>query len=258
MTQRPSDREYFRAYRHALGFSNQQNAKEFLGAKDVRPDIDYEYINALNQRLVDIVRILNTATHNEHRLQDIDQFVDTYIESVYQRVHRAQIIPLLNNQGRRPEEVLFSWLRGYATSHYMKPAIAQLFGVTPDRVGDVGDDDFQSVETFRRTPKADLLIQYNGQDVLVEFQSGFSGINDIKQQKVLEAKRQRRDAEAYTVCMHFDVFNGQVAFARLDEIEENDQHWITRQQMEGQNRLQHRSIVLFLADHGSTSITRRA
>ena len=30
------------------------------------------------------------------------------------------------------------------------------------------------------------------------------------------------------------MFNGQVAFVRLDTIEDNDINWITRQQMEGQ------------------------
>ena len=37
-----------------------------------------------------------------------------------------------------------------------------------------------------------------------------------------------------TICVHIDTFNGQVAFVRLDQIEENDINWITRQQMEGQ------------------------
>jgi len=34
--------------------------------------------------------------------------------------------------------------------------------------------------------------------------------------------------------MHFDVFNGQVAFVRLDTINDDNLNWITRQQMEGQ------------------------
>ena len=34
--------------------------------------------------------------------------------------------------------------------------------------------------------------------------------------------------------MHFDVFNGQVAFVRLDTIDDENMNWITRQQMEGQ------------------------
>ncbi len=234
MDERLTDREYFRAYRHALGFTNQQLAKQFLGAKDVTPEIDFRYIDNLRSRLCGIIETINAVVHVDVRQQDTTAFIAQHINRVYQQVRDARIIPLLNNQGRRPEEVLFSWLRGYATSNYLKPAIAQFFGVETDAIADFGDDDFQSIETFRRTPKADLQFQYNDKLILIEFQSGFSGINDIKQHKVLEAKRQQRDSEAATICMHFDVFNGQVAFVRLDEIEETDQHWITRQQMEGQ------------------------
>ena len=40
-----------------------------------------------------------------------------------------------------------------------------------------------------------------------------------------------------TVCIHIDIFNGQVAFVPLDIIQENDVNFITRQQMEGQSVL---------------------
>lgn len=234
MDKRLSDRDYFRVYRNAIGFTNQQQAKEFLGAKDVKPGVDFEYINDLNARLCSIIETVNAAVHADVRHDDPARFVAEHITRIYESVRDAELILRLNNQGRRPEEVLFSWLRGYATSIYLKPAIARLFGVELEEVSDIGDDDFQSLDTFRRTPRADLRISLDNYTILIEFQSGFTGINDIKQHKVLEAKRQRTDTGAYTLCMHFDVFNGQVAFVRLDEIEENDQHWITRQQMEGQ------------------------
>ena len=234
MDERLTDRGYFRAYRQAIGFTNQQQAKQFLGAKDVVPDIDFQYIEDLKDRLCVIIETINQAVHVDVRHQSMTDFADEYISNVYEQVRAANIIPLLNNQGRRPEEVLFSWLRGYATSNYLKPAIARLFHIQLDQIADCGDDDFQALETFRRTPKADLQVQFNGQTILIEFQSGFSGINDIKQHKVLEAQQQLRDTSSATVCMHFDVFNGQVAFVRLDTIDDADQRWITRQQMEGQ------------------------
>ena len=34
--------------------------------------------------------------------------------------------------------------------------------------------------------------------------------------------------------VHIDIYNGQVAFVRLDTIEDDSVNWITRQQMEGQ------------------------
>ena len=36
------------------------------------------------------------------------------------------------------------------------------------------------------------------------------------------------------MAIHFDLYNGQVAFIKLDDIEDTDVNWITRQQMEGQ------------------------
>ena len=38
----------------------------------------------------------------------------------------------------------------------------------------------------------------------------------------------------HTIAIHFDLYNGQVAFIKLDEIKDNSVNWITRQQMEGQ------------------------
>ncbi len=35
-------------------------------------------------------------------------------------------------------------------------------------------------------------------------------------------------------AMYFDLFNGPVAFVKIEDIEENNVYWITRQEMEGQ------------------------
>ena len=80
-----------------------------------------------------------------------------------------------------------------------------------------------------------MEISLGGKEKLrVEIQSGFAGTNDVKQHKVLEAKRVFRESGLRTTAIHFDLYNGQVAFIKLDEIGDDDVNWITRQQMEGQ------------------------
>ena len=114
-------------------------------------------------------------------------------------------------------------------------ALGLIFEVDTSSIDLIGDDDLKNVETFKRTPKADLEIKLNGKEkVRIEMQSGFTGINDIKQHKVLEAKRVFRDLGFHTLAIHFDLYNGQVAFIKLDEIGDDSVNWITRQQMEGQ------------------------
>ena len=110
-----------------------------------------------------------------------------------------------------------------------------VFQVDTSHITLIGDDDLQNIETFKRTPKADLEINLNTQEkIRIEMQSGFTGINDIKQHKVLEAKRVFREFGFHTLAIHFDLYNGQAAFIKLDEIEDDSVNWITRQQMEGQ------------------------
>ncbi len=234
MCDRLEDRDYFRVYRNTLGFTNQQQAKEFLSGKSVSAGIDYEYIDRLLARLNEILSAVNSSMHPSLRHDNIEQFCASNINDIYSTVRETGNLPRLNNQGRRPEQVLYSWLRGYAMTRFLQPAIADLFDVEQDSIQDFGDDDFRSLETFRRTPKADLQLTYGDTTIVIEVQSGYQGINDIKQHKVLEAQRIWRDERIVTICAHFDVFNGQVAFVRLDMIDENNLNWITRQQMEGQ------------------------
>ena len=44
----------FRNYRLKLGYGNKNTFKIFLAAKDIIPDIDYNYIDLLNNRLKEI------------------------------------------------------------------------------------------------------------------------------------------------------------------------------------------------------------
>ena len=148
---------------------------------------------------------------------------------------KNNILPKLNNQGRRPEDVYYSWMRGYVFSNYFIKALGIIFSVDVSKIDLIGDDDLRHIETFKRSAKADLNINIdNATKIRIEMQTGFTGMNDIKRHKVLEAKKIFAELGTHTIAIHFDLYNGQVAFIRLDEIEDNSMNWIERQQMEGQ------------------------
>lgn len=195
----------------------------------------YNYIQLLNSRLSEIIKKINDLVIEELKLDEIDDFTLNNIDLVFQKLKNNNIITRLNNQGRRPEEVYFSWMRGFVISTYFFKAISKIFDIDISKIKTIGDDDLESIETFKRTPKADLEICLKTKEVIrIEVQSGFQGINDIKQHKVQEAKRSKFENNISTFVIHFDLFNGQVAFVKIDEIEDNNVNWITRQQMEGQ------------------------
>lgn|GEM_PF-215197 len=227
--------EYFREYRNKLGFSNQAKTKSFFSARDIVPTIDYNYIDSLNARLTEIVKKIDELVSIEIQLHHFESFCNENITKVFKTLRANEIIPKLNNQGRRPEEVYFSWMRGFVIAKYFSTALGKIFSVDTEDIDFIGDDDFNNIEAFRRTPKADLQInRRNGERIRIEVQSGFQGINDIKQHKVLEAGKIKLEENTSTIVIHFDLFNGQVAFVQIDEIEDNNVNWITRQQMEGQ------------------------
>lgn len=114
----------------------------------------------------------------------------------------------------------------------------------------------KNVETFRRSPRADLEIVRNGRTIRIEFQSGFQGVNDIKEHKVHEAIRVFEHTRTQTICIHFDLFNGQAAFVPLNQISEGDVHWITRQQMEGQSIFKIDQIFFQVATPRSAAVFR--
>lgn len=227
--------EYRKLYREKLGFTNQNGAKAFFGAKDISPTIDYSYIELLNFRLKEIIEKIDSLVVSEIKAENLNDFYNDNIDSVFNKLKNNNIISRLNNQGRRPEEVYFSWMRGFIVSSYFLKSISKIFEVRIDKIDWIGDDDLINIETFKRTPKADLEVNLNKKDrIRIEVQSGFQGTNDIKQHKVLEAKKVKMENDISSLVIHFDLFNGQVAFVKTDEIDENNMNWITRQQMEGQ------------------------
>ncbi|KKS26684.1 MAG: hypothetical protein A2736_02865 [Candidatus Yanofskybacteria bacterium RIFCSPHIGHO2_01_FULL_41_27] len=227
--------KYFSQYRHKLGFSKQADTKDFFGAKDITPAIDLNYIKLLNDRLYGIIDKINDIVAKEIKIDNLAAFKKEHIDRSLEIIKANNILPALNNQGRRPEQVYYSWMRGFVLSNYFLKALGLIFEVDTSSIDLIGDDDLKTAETFKRTPKADLEIKLNEKEkIRIEMQSGFTGINDIKQHKVLEAKRVFRDLGFHTLAIHFDLYNGQVAFVKLDEIGEDSVNWITRQQMEGQ------------------------
>ena len=227
--------QYFKEYRKKLGFTNQGDVKKFYAAKDITPSVDYNYIALLNARLIEIIKKINSLVSNDISVVNINEFCIDNVDVVFKKLKDNNIIQKLNNQGRRPEQVYFSWMRGYIISNYFLKALSKIFKVSLNNISLIGDDDLVNIESFKRTPTADLEILLNDGDKLrIEVQSGFVGINDIKQHKVLEAKRIFQTEGISSLAIHFDLFNGQVAFIKLDEIEDDNVNWITRQQMEGQ------------------------
>ncbi|MFH1961913.1 MAG: restriction endonuclease [bacterium] len=229
------DTKYFKEYREKLGFTNQNGVKAFFAAKDIIPTIDYNYIDLLNSRLFEIVEKINDMVVDNIKVENLGVFCNKNIKEVFEKLKRYNIISRLNNQGRRPEEVCFSWMRGLVISSYFLNALSQVFEIDIENIDLIGDDDLANIEIFKRTPKADLQINLrNGEKIRIEVQSGFQGINDIKQHKVLEAKKTKREENISSLVIHFDLYNGQVAFVKINEIDDDSVNWITRQQMEGQ------------------------
>ena len=227
--------KYFKEYRLMLGFTNQQNIKNFFAAKDIIPKVDFNYIQLLNNRLIEIVDKTNDIVSDDIKINNINKFINENITEVFTKLKTYKIIERLNNQGRRPEQVYFSWMRGYIISTYFLKALSIIFETDLSNIKIIGDDDLVNINSFKRTPTADLEISLDKfEKIRIEIQSGFQGINDIKQHKVLEAKKIATEKNIPTIAIHFDLFNGQVAFIRLDNIQDNDVNWIKRQQMEGQ------------------------
>ena len=227
--------KYFKEYREQLGFTDQGDIKNFFAGKDITPTVDYNYINLLNDRLTEIIKKINDLVTADVKTADTTSFYEENINNIFLKLKEHNIIQRLNNQGRRPEQVYFSWMRGYIISNYFLKALSMIFDVDIKNIDLIGDDDLVNINTFKRTPKADLEVTLkNMQKIRIEVQSGFQGINDIKQHKVLEAERIYRDHGVSSIAIHFDLFNGQVAFVKLNGIEEDNINWITRQQMEGQ------------------------
>ena len=226
---------YSKEYRKKLGFTNQADAKKFFGAKDIIPGIDFEYIALINKRLYEVVDRMNSIVSKELKSGTPTAFKKEFVDRPFSLMKKNGILPKLNNLGRRPEDVYFNWMRGYVVQNFFSKAIDSVFDTEIRKRVLIGDDDFTKLETFRKSPKADMEIELpSGEKLRLEIQAGFAGTNDIKKHKVVQAKEVFKQSGVHTLAVHFDLYDGRAAFVKLDSIDEDDTNWVHRQQMEGQ------------------------
>ena len=221
-------------YRRNLGFKSQDCMRDFFSAKNIVPVLDFDYIEKLNERLCKILDKMNSIVTSEIKIDDLDSFKKNYVTNPFKIIKEKEILYKLNNHGRRPEQFYFNWMRGYIVFNYFLKALGLIFETDLSNINPIGDDDLAKPKTFfKRTPKADAEITLNGgENLRVEIQSGFSGKNDIKRSKWKEAKRIFEKDHIHTLAIHFDLFNGQVAFIKLDRIEKNSVNWTNRAEFE--------------------------
>lgn len=235
MTQ--SDKESRREYRRRLGLTSQESAKGFFAARDLPSEVDLAHVSLLASRVEEIVSKLNGEMHPSVRWEDMTAFCNQFVKTPASKIVSSGLINSMKNQGRRPEQVFFSWLRGYSLLEFFTPALAHIFGVQIKNITKIGDDDLSKPETFRRTARADLELDLSSVLTRVEVQTGLQGVNDIKSHKVKEAHSAWTRRGIATVCAHFDIYNGRAALVPLHEIPAKGPDWITRPQMEGQDVL---------------------
>ncbi len=101
------DNNDFKGYRNLLGFNSQNAFKEFLGTKDIQPCVDFNDLNALKQRLIEIFSAINSIYCFKYNGYELECFFKNSIERVFSKIADTHIIYKLNNQGRRVEEVCF-------------------------------------------------------------------------------------------------------------------------------------------------------
>ncbi|TVQ81114.1 MAG: hypothetical protein EA369_00645, partial [Bradymonadales bacterium] len=221
------------AYRDRFGLASKATAKNFFAAKDIKPKIDQEYISKLLKRLEDLVFAYDKILENSVRPESVERFIQEKIYAVYESLDSNGLIAKFTNQGRRPEQVLFNWLRGHVTAEFFLPAIKTLLKASESQ--SIGEDDISSLKSFRRLPKADYLLQTPRGRLRLEVQAGFQGMNDIKFHKVEEARRVLMKENVPSLCAHLDIFNGQAALFRLDQPDRLAWlKWEFQSQMEGQ------------------------
>lgn len=221
-----------KAFRRAMGFSNQTVLKKYYKARDV-VSINWSKVEQLNERLKAIFDTINGAIHPSIRWNSMDA-IYAEIDNAYDIMRQNDILPRLNNHGRYPEDVYYNWMRGYIVCKFFAPALAAVFDIPEGTIRTVGHDSLSDVETFSQSPVADLELNIDNQTVRLEVQSGYTGVNDIKAHKVREAQRAFIDEQVLSFVVHFDLFNGTAAIVNITNIDEDSMHWEARSQMEGQ------------------------
>lgn len=222
-------------YRKLLGFGNKAKLKAFFDSKDIIRNVDYKYLDFLNERLEEIIRSIDKAVISEIKVENVDEFIQENVYNVYNYMKdNGLLFKFQNNKQRQLERSYYDWSRGRVVANYFKKAMACIFNVEEDSIKSIGMDNLDHPDTFGKTATADFEIEDSKKNIYrIEFQCGFQGVNDIKEHKVLEARRVYKELGIRSLIIHVDLFNGYVAFVDISDIKEKDINWITRTQFEG-------------------------
>lgn len=200
-------------YRKKLGFTNKDSLKSYFKASDIKVP-NWKRINKCNQRLREIFLNLNKVVSDDIKSKDIVKFCKK-IDLAFSIMKENKLIEGLNNQGRKPDDVYYNWMRGYLVCEYFLPSIAKILNLSKKDIHYIGKDDLKNIKTFTRAATADIEILHNGKKIRLEIQAGYTGVNDIKQSKILEAKKCLENNQIESYIVHFDLFNGRAAIINI-------------------------------------------
>lgn len=229
------DESNSKKYQKALGFSNKSKLKAFFDSKDIVRKIDYDYLNLLNKHLEKIVYAIHEVVANEIKNDDINTFIKENIYDVFNYMDgNGLLLHFQNNKQRQLERSYYDWSRGRIAANYFKKALAIIFQVDESDINSIGMDNLDNPKTFSKSAIADFEITTDEKKKYrIEFQCGFQGINDIKEHKVIEARKVLSDTGIHSLIIHIDLFNGCAAFVDISNINDKDINWETRTQFEG-------------------------
>ena len=220
-----------REYRVKLGYPNANLLKKHFKGTDII-DINWHKIELYNSRIKDIFQELNNIVHESIKYKNLSLF-NSKIDNAYNILKDNNIILKLNNHGRSYEDVYYNWMRGYAVCEFFLKALSIVFDVPEDSIKTIGNDKLTDINNFSKSPTADLEIKLKNKLVRLEIHSGFTGKNDIKHHKIVEAKKVFSDGiDSYII--HFDFFNGNAAIVDLSTKLEDNINWIKREELESQ------------------------
>lgn len=197
-------------YRNKIGFSNKEKLKSFFKGLDCYI-INENLLKKYNRRLEELFEKINNIIPSKFRNPSIAD----KLNSTYKIIKDNKIVEKLTNQGRSPEHVYYNWMRGYLVCECFKKTFAHIFSIDEKELQSIGEDDLTNPKTFKRTAKADLEFTKNRQKYRLEIQSGFTGVNDIKETKINEALRRHGDSNIITFVIHLDLFNGTAAIINV-------------------------------------------
>ena len=225
-------------YRKALGFSSKNKIKKYFKATDI-VKVNWSLIDDYNARLIELFSKINEVIFEEYKMsaENFSDFSSQVMEA-YNTLKNLNIIEdFFTNNGRTREAVYYNWMRGYMVALYFKKIIAKIFNVPVDYIEQLGEDNLQTVidtgeaATFKKDALADLKIE--SKKIHIEVQAGFTGENDIKQSKAIDANLRKSDGWI-TYVLHFDLYNGKLAIIDISSLSSlSADHWISNNRFEG-------------------------